>query len=134
MTPRWEAHAREMDSHGHSGTDPRREAAGREEWTRWRGAGRGKGGVHRAERHLLGTGDTRSNLEVVREEEPPPLGLPLTPGMGSEGKSWCGGQRPRREQRKAAEGESPRNPGGYPLLKRLEREPVWITRFWRGSR
>ncbi|XP_019833224.2 signal peptide peptidase-like 3 isoform X1 [Bos indicus] len=107
-----------MDSHGHSGTDPRREAAGKEEWTRWRGAGRGKGGVHRAERHLLGTGDTRSNLEVVREEEPPPLGLPLTPGMGSEGKSWCGGQRPRREQRKAAEGESPRNPGGYPLLKR----------------
>lgn len=41
-----------------------------------------------AERHLLRTGDTRPNLEVVREEEPPPLGLLLTPGTGSEGKSW----------------------------------------------
>lgn len=48
------------------------------------GRSNGKGGEgwagakvgHAAERHLLRTGDKRPNLEVVREEEPPLLGLP----------------------------------------------------------
>lgn len=54
-----------------------------EQWKRWREAGRGKGGPPGRGEALVRTGDERQNLEVAREEQPPPLGLLLRSEMGS---------------------------------------------------
>ena len=83
LTPGWEAHGREVDSRGHPGTGLRGWLMGRSNGKGGEGRAGAKVG-HGAERHLLRTGDKRPNLEVVREEEPPLLGLLLILGMGNE--------------------------------------------------